>query len=352
MRRGWMDWVPQEVPDELLGRRVGQVAQACQAQGLDAVLLFSNFVRPARVSALTHFVPFWSQAALAVTREGDTMLAMATTGRTVQLIRKCSVVDEVLVGPDIGQVAGQWLRGRHVGARIGIVDGDDWPQAALEGLKRAWPELALVDASPWYAPLDAGFGPAPAVARRALELARGGLAQVGLAPARDVHDVVAAVEGHCRSLGAEEVAVYMAPDLRQTARAHRLEGPTHWGDLFAVQLSVAYKGHWLRCAASFSRAGGAIVELPESLALRQRLQQAAKSPGVNARQLLGQIGLEPAPGALLDWSVESRCGNLPLACVVAPGHAESSPVPAFSTFSTRIQSQGHEWLLAEPLFHS
>ena len=352
MRRGWMDWVPQEVPEELLARRVAKVAQACQAQGLDAVLLFSNFVRPARVSALTHFVPFWSQAALAVTREGDTMLTMATTGRTVQLIRKCSVVDEVLVGPDIGQVAGQWLRGRHVGARIGIVDGDDWPQAALDGLKRAWPELELVDASPWYEPLDAGFGPAPAVARQALELARGGLARVGLVRAQEAHEIVAAVEGHCRSLGAEEVCVYMAPDLRQTSRAQRLEGPTQWGDLFAVQLSLAYKGHWLRCAASYSRAGGVIAELPESLALRQRLQQAVKSPALTSRQLLAQIGLEQRPGELLDWSVESRCGNLPLACVAAPGHAESRPVPAFSTFSIRIRSQGHEWLLAEPIFYS
>jgi len=354
MRRGWMDWLPEEVPQEVLDGRIQSVARACREQGVDALLLYSSFVRPARVSVLTHFVPFWSQAALVVTREGQTMLTMATTGRTVQWIQHCAVVDEVRVGPDIGHTVGQWLHDKQLVSSLALADGGHWPRPALDSLKRALPDAALHEANAWYDRLDADFGPTPPVATRALELVRRGLAQVdevspGADPERGAHEIVAAVEGYCRAGGAEEVSVLVAPDLLQSATPRRLEGPVHLGAHFGVQLSVAYKGHWLRCASSFTRQGSSVVEWPACAEWRQRLRQGPIAPGQTAGAWARELGAGSTQALLADWWLEARSGGLPLACVAAQGHAEHTPVPGFATLSALLRTEGRAGLAAEPL---
>lgn len=354
MRRGWMDWLPAEVPREGLKQRIEQVARACEAQGVDALLLYSSFVRPARVSVLTHFVPFWSQAALVVTHDGQTMLTMATTGRTVQWIRQCAVVDEVRVGPDIGHTAGQWLQERGLGRSLALADRDDWPQLALDGLKRVVPEARLHLANGWYDTLDAGFGPTAWVAARARELARAALAQVerlspGDSSEQLAHDIVASLDGYGRARGAEEVSVLVAPDLLRSAQLQRLEGGVQLGLHFAVQISLAYKGHWLRCASSFIRDGTSVFESRACAEWRHRLQQASVEPGLPAGQWAARIAAGSASTLLADWSLESRSQGLPLVCIAAPGHGEHAPVPPFATLSARLRSAGQDWLVAEPI---
>ncbi|HYF19059.1 MAG TPA: hypothetical protein VEA40_14410 [Ramlibacter sp.] len=343
MRRGWMDWVPQEVPEAFLKERVGRVAAACAQQDVQALVLFSSFTRPAQVSALTHFVPFWRQALLVVTRDARTLLTMATTGRTVQWMRSSSCVDEVLVGPDIGRTAGTWLAQRGQAERVGVANLDDVPRPALDSLRAALPQAQVLDATGWYAPLEAGFGPAPAVARRCLEIARGALEQVTEQAHRSPHDIVAAVEGHARSEGAEEAMVWLAPDLATGAEAYRLEGPAQLGDSFAVQLTLAYKGCWVRVAGSFARSGDRIQELPASARARQALRQAAA--GTLAADLLRTVS-QAAEAEVVSWSAEAPRGGLPLACVAAsdlPGL-----LPARATFSARLASAGLRILVAEP----
>lgn len=348
MRRGWMDWVPAEVPPEWLDERVSQVAAACRSHDIDALLLFADFVRPARVSALTHFIPFWSQAALVVTRDGGTLLTMATTGRTVQWIRSCARVDEVVVGPDLGATLGQWLQGRFGAARVALAGLSDWPQPVIASLQRALPESPLQDAQAWYPLTEVGFRPAPGVAARALALVRDGLEQVTAQPYAGAHDIVAAIEGRCRSQGAEEVSVLLAPDLRHSAIGRRLEGSVALGERFAVQLSLAYKGHWLRGGSSFMRHGGCAVELPACREARTRLQGSAV-PGLPAARLAQGLITRDAGSTLLDWSLEARRGGLPLACIAAAGYEEQAGIPPFSTFSARLGADGHAWLLVEPL---
>lgn len=349
MRRGWMNWLADEVPVDELARRIGDVAKACRTQGVDALLLYGTFVRPARLSALTHFVPFWSQAALVVTRDGHSLLTMATTGRTVQLIRQCSVVEDVQVGPDIGEIAARWLQQRQSGPCLALADMEDWPQSILERLRQAWPEASMMNAQPWYDALDAGFGPTPVVAVRAQALGQAGLNQVVTVPLEDGHDIVAAVDGYCRTHGAEEVSVLVATDLEQSALYRRLEGSAPLGSLFAVQLSLAYKGFWLRYASSFRREGKGAIELPVCTALRQQLLTAAFRPGMRAVELVQEVAAAKEIGVLQDWALEARKGQLPLACVGAMGHAQEAQVPPFATFSVRFVHDGHPCWLTEPL---
>lgn len=348
MRRGWMDWVPQEVPEDLLRGRVGEVAAACRAQGADALLLYASFTRPAQVSALTHFVPFWSQALLAVAADGRTMLTMATTGRTVQWIRSTSCVDEVLVGPDIGATAGKWLADKTPSGAVAVAGLDDLPQSVLAGLRHTLPQANLREAGDWYAALEAGFHPTPVVAARTQAIARAGLALVTGRPYRSAHEIVAAIDAHCRAAGAEEVAVTLAPDLDRSNVLRRLEGDAPLGARFAVQASVAYKGCWLRVATSFRRDGALAVELPECVGARAELQRGASATvDAMAKRAADVIGAQ-----LEDWTLEARRGGLPLATVAVAGRPATCAVPAFSTLSLQLGAGGAGFVLAEPLAFS
>ncbi len=340
MRRGWMDWVPEEVPESLLRTRVAQVAAACRARGLDALVLYASFARPAQVSALVHFVPFWSQALLVVTADGRTLLTMATTGRTVQWIRSTACVGEVIVGPDVGAVAGKWLQGK---GQLGIGAMPDVPLSVLSGLRRALPHAQLTDAQGWYGDLEAGFHPPPQLSRRTATITQEALAEAPAAAARGAHAVVAAVEGHCRQQGAEEVLVTMAPDLRESAILRRLEGDACLGDQFAVQASVAYKGTWLRLASSYLRTDGGFVERPECARARTALRGLA---GVASASDAAGAAARAAGSVLEDWQLEARRAGLPLACVAAHGQGDAT-VPPHATLSMQLRAGADVVLLSD-----
>ena len=342
-----MDWDAAEVSEETLRQRVSQVAQACGAQGLDAVLHYASFTRPAQVSALTHFVPFWSQALLAITPSGASMLAMATTGRTVQWIRSASRVDEILVGSEIGAIAGPWLRDKTPARRIAIAAPDDLPHSAHAGLRATLPETIFESADPWLAALEDGFGPTARVAQTTAHIAQSALALTPSASWPDGQTLVAALDGHCRALGAEEVLVKIAPDLARHADPCRLEGPVALGAYFGVRLTLAYKGCWLRAGSSFSNTGATPVEAP---ACAQALD-ALRATAARTRAIDALIdAMERASGARVQaWHVEARKGGLPLACVSASDRIQARDAPVFSTFCARLQSNGIPMIVSAPL---
>jgi hypothetical protein len=338
-----MDWVAAEVPEDVLRGRIAQVAAACGAQGLDAALFYSSFTRPAQVSALTHFVPFWSQALLAVTPTGVSLLAMATTGRTVQWIRSVSRVDEVIVGAEVGASAGQWLRANTPARRIAIAAPDDMPCAAHAGLRKALPDTVFEPAGGALAALEAGFDPTPRVRETAHSIAGLALARVSSQHWQEPHALLAALDGHCRSLGAEEVSVQLAPDLAHGALAYRLEGPAALGAHFGLRLTLAYKGYWLRVGSSFTRNGMATQEHPACIAALNALRAVA----ARTRRIGEWVhAVRQASGALVtDWQVEARQCGLPLASISASDHIGAVDAPACASFSARLAASGTPLIL-------
>jgi hypothetical protein len=137
-----------------------------------------------------------------------------------------------------------------------------------------------------------------------LALHAAGLAKQALdaAPksAQRASEVLAAVERSARLQGAEEVFLRVAPDLRESAVLRRIEGDAAWGSRAAVQLSLAYKGVWVRavrCIASGETPAG---------------WRAADQWFATAAQKLDGGG---APGKLIRWTVEACVGSLPLSVV-------------------------------------
>ena len=246
MRRGLIARSPDELPDAALDARLERVRAGMRAASLDALIVYTNNTRPAGVSWLTGFVPYWSEALLVLRRDGDPVLVVALTFRVKTWIERTSRVADVIHTPRIGLEAGRRIAAAKADAAVGIVDFDNLSTGIVDDLREGGPRLGLTDASAVFAQARAVADPAEvALATRAATIARDALAQIS----RDVDDlgtILAAAEAAARRVGAEEIYLAAAPDLLVDHRLRRLEGEVARGPSFAVRASVAYKGSWAR----------------------------------------------------------------------------------------------------------
>jgi hypothetical protein len=252
MRRGLIARSMTELPDAVFDARLERLRAAMGA--LDALLIYTNNTRPAAVSWLTGFIPYWSEAMLIAPRGGPPVLVVALTFRVKPWIERTSRVAEVIHSPRIGIEAARLIAGRGADAAVGLVDFDHWPIGILDDLREAGPRLALSDASDLFAAVRAPADPAEIMlAARASSIAAIALSRIE--PCDSAGEIVAAVEQEARRRGAEEIYVAMAPDLASDGRFQRMEGELSLGRRFAVRASVAYKGSWVRRAVTVDRDG-------------------------------------------------------------------------------------------------
>jgi hypothetical protein len=277
MRRGLIARSKTELPDAVFDARLERLRTAMHR--LDALLVYTNNTRPAAVSWLTGFIPYWSEAMLVVPRNGLPVLVVALTFRVKPWIERTSRVAEVIHAPRIGIEAARLIAGRKADAAVGVVDFDHLPLGIADDLGEAGPRLAMSDASDLFAMVRAPADPAEIMlTARASSIAAIALSRIGQHDRAG--DVVAAVEADARRNGAEEIYVAMAPDLARDQRLLRVEGEPALGRRFSVRASVAYKGSWVRRVVTVDRDGAlpddaeavfadAVARLPSDCALSQ-----------------------------------------------------------------------------------
>ena len=276
MRRGLISHSKAELPDAILEARIARVRAAMGAAGLDKLLVYTNNTRPAGVSWLTGFVPYWSEALLVLCRHSAPMLVAALSYRVKAWIEATSRIAEVMHSPRIGFAAADMIAASKPDAAVGIPDLDGLPAGVFDDLRKGGPRLVLSDATALFAALRPPADPTEiALATKAAAIAQRALAQ-GL-PRANLGEIIAAVEAQARGDGAEEIYVAAAADLRRDRRLRRIEGDTALGETFALRASVAYKGTWIRVlrtltrdgtviprAAAAARLGSAVAQLPSA----------------------------------------------------------------------------------------
>jgi len=255
MRRGLIARSRVELPDAVFDARLDRVHAAMP--GLDALLVYTNNTRPAGVSWLTGFVPYWSEAMLVLPRNAPPVLVAALTFRVKPWIERTSRVADVIHTPRIGVEAARLIAGRKSDAAVGVVDFDHLSAGIADDLRAAGPRLVFSDASDLFAALRARADPAEIMlAARASAIAVRALSRIE--SREGIGAIVAAVDGEARRGGAEEVYVAVAPDLSGDRRLRRIEGEPVLGARFAVRASVAYKGCWVRRVVTIGRDGGVV----------------------------------------------------------------------------------------------
>jgi len=285
MRRGLISRSLTELPDAALEARVMRLRGAMTAAGLDALVIYTNNTRPAAVSWLTGFVPYWSEALLVLPTTGAPLLVVALTLRVKPWIERTSLVSKVIHTPRIGSGAAKVIADAKPNAMVGMVEYDCLPAGIAEDFAEAGPRLVVEDATDLFAAVRQRADPTEILlAARVAEIASSALAAMP-ADSTSAGEVVAAVESAARRAGAEEIYVAIAPDLARDLRLIRIEGDAALGPVYAVRASVAYKGTWVRCTHTVSREdhsnerwqtattaatacfAAAIAELPDSRAL-------------------------------------------------------------------------------------
>lgn len=309
MRRGLIAWSKEQVPPSALEARVRRVQQALGAQGLDALLAYTSFPRPAAVSWLTHFIPYWSEALLAVLPEGPPSLIASLSKRMHPWIREVSHVGEIVPAPDLGRAAAAFVEQRAL-KRVGVVDLEHLPWSVAEPIGMG---AELVDASEFFAGLRQ---PADryenALAARATQIAERAFAAIPGRP-RHASEILAAVESAARREGAEEIIPRIS-DQRV-------------GDRHSVELSVAYKGVWIRLCRTY--------------------------PPVADAESWFKAALEghalPPPGKLTGRTVESCVGSSPLSVVEDHDQVyHRLPAGAQAVLSVRLDLDDGPWRAAAP----
>jgi Xaa-Pro aminopeptidase len=251
MRRGLIARSQAELPDAALDARLDRVRAAMARENLDALIVYTNNTRPAGVSWLTGFVPYWSEALLVVPRQGDPVLVVALTYRVKSWIERTSRVADVIHTPRIGLEAGRRIAAAKADATVGVVELDVLSAGIADDLAEGGPQLTITDATALFAQARAPADAAEAsLALHAAAIALHALKQIPH-DGTDLGAMLAAAEASARQGGAEEIYLAVAPDLARDRRLRRIEGDVARGPSFAVRASVAYKGSWVRFTRTF-----------------------------------------------------------------------------------------------------
>ncbi|HYS50549.1 MAG TPA: aminopeptidase P family N-terminal domain-containing protein [Burkholderiales bacterium] len=348
MRRGLISWSRDEVPPSVLEGRLARLQERMRPAELGVVLIYTSFARPSAVAWLTHFVPYWNEALLAVFPTGAPVLLAAFSKRVHDWIRSVSHLGEVRSAPELGRAAAAFLKERPPEpSRIGVLELDALPWPVAEPIMKSEYGRAVVDATGLFASIRQ---PADEVeirlARRAATIAVQAFKAISTG-ARRASELLSALERSARLDGAEEVLPRLAPDLRADATLRRLEGDVLLGERYAVELSVAYKATWVRITRCVSTQAA-----PPSW-------RGAADRFVEAVEHLNEanLSLEPLaagsarPGKNAAWTLETCRGGPPLS-IVATGETPSPsalPGGSLACLSMQLALDDGPWLGGEPL---
>jgi hypothetical protein len=307
MRRGLIARSPVELPDAVFDARLARVRAAMRAAGLEALVVYTNNTRPAGVSWLAGFVPYWSEALLVVPRDGGPYLVVALSFRVKSWIERVSRLTEVLHTPRIGLKAAQQIAAARADAAVGVVDLDGLPAGVADDLREGGPKLTLRDSSALFASLRAIADPADiALAIKAAAIGHDALAA---AAGDTLNAMIAAVEDAARQRGAEEIYIAAAPDLERDTRFRRIEGAAVLGKTFALRATVAYKGSWMRLVRCMGE--GAVTE-----------EAAARFA-----QAVAALPSDRGFAGFRSWSVEGCRMTQPLEALMGSRMREANPLP-------------------------
>ncbi|HVV93141.1 MAG TPA: hypothetical protein VHD15_06965 [Hyphomicrobiales bacterium] len=351
MRRGLIAWSEEEMPAAVLQGVAAGAGRAAKAAGLDALLLFGDSGRPAALSRLTQFVPYWSAYFALVTTAGKVELVIgAGSQRSIPWIHESARVDEIFPARDFGATIAERVKAiaGHPAPKVGVVDLAVFPATPLDGLRAGCPDVLLSDATALFegvAPTDAAA--LAGLGRRAAGIAHAAL-DAGLAASAGsmANAVVAAADRAARLAGAEEALIALVPDMAADPRLRRIEDDVALGGLFCLQLSVAYKGQWARVGRTLARGR---AETPAWVAALDRwFDDVRHDPAFAADPGKAVTRALPASTSVIFWRLEGASATLPLTLLGASDRPPSGrPVQGAPSLSVRLRAPEGVWFAVD-----
>lgn len=347
MRHGLMAWDPSELPAATLEARLQCLKSAMQAANNRTLLLYSHFGRPGAVTWLTGFTPYWNDALVMVgTDRPAPIIVTSMSHRNQKWIESMAPCSFVVTTPAPGKWIGQLLGALGRSEQVCVLERDMLPRRIVDELLSEARELQWSDAGDL---VDRARAPSDdaekALFFRAGFIARSALDTVNVSVSNG-YELSARVDRAARLSGAEEVLIAIAPDLSTSAALAR--PVVRLADRFAVRVSLAYKGVWVRCTRTFDRADENTAQLTAAEHGFQRLLANLCEAVSLEGQVIAAFG-STNRGAM-QWSAEKAVGTRPLEAIggigIRPGvilHRDELIV-----LNLRLMIGGRSWLAAGP----
>jgi hypothetical protein len=338
-----MTWSEADVPQAVLKERLARLQAGLKAEGLGGVVVYTNHARPAAVSFLTGFTPYWSEGLLFVPASGEPVLAMALSKRVAGWIRSVMPAGAIENTPQPASAIGR--RAAEAGIRrLGVVELDMFPGVQADVLAGSGNTILLEDASAVFRPVRLRVDAAEiALAHRADALARDCLETPGRG-GDDARRIAADIEVRARLAGAEEVFIGIAPDLGRANAFLRSDRLGALGERFAIRLSLALKGNWTRRTMMLSRNPG------EQAAFAAVDAAFTRALAVDSAAAAVKALKDGFPGKIAGWTVEACVGSYPLEVVACSGDSGTFPdILPVSVVSVQAEVSGITWFGARPV---
>jgi hypothetical protein len=342
MRRGLMGWSEADLPTAVLRQRLSHLQAALKSEGLGGLVLYTNIARPAAVSFLTGFTPYWSEGLLLVPTSGEPVFATALSKRVSGWIRSVMPIGAIENTPRPAAAIARKLAERNIG-KVGVLELDQFPAAQATLLMGDGEAVALEDATALFRSVRLRVDQAEtALVCRADELAWHCLKTFDRGD--DARRMAGDIEARARLGGAEEVFVGIDPDLGRSSAFLRSDRLGAVGGHFAIRLSLALKGSWVRRTITLARdAEEQSMFAAADAAFERALASSSAPAAVKALQ-------HDFPGKITAWTVEASIGSYPLEVVACSGGTGgfSSIVPV-SVVSAEADLNGVTWQAAGPV---
>ena len=347
MRRGYYGWDEAELPKAALAARRARLQSAMAREGLDGLVIYTNIARPAAVSWLIGFTPYWSEGLLFAPPMGEVDFATALSKRVAEWMRAVTPVGELTTTPKPAEYFAKRLKASGA-RRLGVLDLDMLPSVQAAELLETAPGLALVDATALFAAERAKRDDAErGLFAHAAVIARDALALIDSSPERGANALAGAIEKSARDARAEDVNITIAPDLGRGVGFARVDRAGETGASFAIRASIAYKSTWVRRTRSLSTNA--------AIAARFATLEAALDALIARNDPAANIGPQAAaaiarvPGARLDrWLLEECRGSYPLEAV-AGGDLGDAPAGACAVLTVHATIDGANWVATRPI---
>ncbi len=342
MRRGLMGSSEADLPQAVLRQRLSRLQAGMKAEGLGGAVLYTNIARPAAVSFLTGFTPYWSEGLLFVPASGEPVLAVALSKRVSGWIRSVMPIGSIENTPQPAAAIGRKVAETGI-RKLGVVELDMFPGAQADMLIESGNAVSLEDASAVFRSVRLRVDAAEiALVCRADELARMCLETFDRSD--DARRVAADIEARARLAGAEEVFVGVAPDLNRASAFLRSDRLGALGERFAIRLSLALQGSWIRRTVTLSRISGEQATFAAANAAFEHALASASAAGALKALEYGFAGKTAA------WTVEACVGSYPLEVVACSGGTRAfSDILPVSVVSVQAEFNGITWFGAGPV---
>ena len=349
MRRGFYGWDENELPLATLAARTRRLQDTMAAARLDGLLLYTNIARPAAVSWITGFTPYWSEGLLFVPPSGAPDFATALSNRVAEWMRQVTPTGSILCTPRPAEFFGKRLATEGA-KRLGVLELDMLPGGQAAALMATAPDLELVDATDlWRAARATRDEAEKALFAQAADIAAASFDAISPGTIARAHEAMGAVEKAARDRRVEEVYVTISPDLARDANFLRVDRAPDVGASFAIRASVAYKSTWVRHTRSFSTDKTIATRFAELDALFVATLGRLDASKPLAAQIAA--GFAAQPGArLVHWSLESCRGSYPLEFLAGDSETPSGTVSLDGgVLAAEVITDGVRWIGQRPL---